>query len=200
MKLLVFLAMLTVTVMASASCGGGDSPSGPSRVTGLAVNCPEFGESSRCTAFAALGDRDSQDVTGLAQWSTSNPAIASVSSTGVVTANATGEVAIRASSYQGVSGFVTVWAIPGQGLHGTSRTLEGTVLSINGALPDVLMQILNGPNAGRTATTSSNGRFFMDRLQDGQFTIRLSKAGYRTAEYQWSIPGGRERITTLSPG
>ena len=194
MKRFVCLSVLTVTVMASASCD--DSPSGPSRV--LAVNCPEFGESSRCTAFAALGDRG-QDVTGLAQWSTSDPAIASVTSTGLVTANATGEVAIRAS-YQSLSGFVTVWAIPGQGLHGTFRTLEGTVLSINGALPDVLMQILTGPNAGRTTITSSDGRFFMDRLQDSRFTIRLSKPGYSTAEYEWSIPEGRQRTPTLTPG
>jgi hypothetical protein len=88
--------------------------------------------------------------------------------------------------------------MPGQGLFGVSRTLDGMVLSLNGPLSDVSMEILNGPNAGRRTTTSSSGRFFMDSLQDSQFTIRLSKAGYLTAEYAWSIPGGKERTTTLT--
>ena len=55
------------------------------------------------------------------------------------------------------------------------------------------MQILNGRNANRTMLTSPTGRFLMTDLQDGQFTIRLSKAGYQTAEYLWSIPGGKQR-------
>jgi hypothetical protein len=38
----------------------------------------------------------------------------------------------------------------------------------------------------------------MTDLLDGPFTIRLSKAGYQTAEYAWSIPGGKERIPTLT--
>jgi carboxypeptidase family protein len=91
-----------------------------------------------------------------------------------------------------------VWVVPGQGIHGTSRSLAGVVLSLNGALPGVVMQIVNGPNAGRTATTTSEGRFLMTDLRDGQFTIRLSKPGYVTAEYVWTIPGGSERITTLT--
>ena len=199
MKISTFVSMLTVAAMTAAGCAKDDSnspngPSSPSGATQLFVQCPEFGESSRCTAFAAP---PSQDVTGLAQWSTSNPAIATISSTGVVTATTTGEVSIRAS-YQGASGFVIVWAIPGQGLSGTSRTLSGMVLGLTGALPDVLMEILNGPNAGRSMTTSSGGRFYMDNLRDGQFTIRLSKPGYVTAEYVWSIPGGKERTPTLS--
>jgi hypothetical protein len=60
------------------------------------------------------------------------------------------------------------------------------------------MEILNGPNAGRRTTTSSSGSFYMDNLQDGQFTIRLSKTGYMTAEYVWWIPGGQEQYPTLS--
>ena len=200
-KVSVFLAMLTVTAMTSASCAEDPptsaSPTSPSRVPHVLIRCPEFGESSRCTAFAAFDDGVGQDVTGLADWSTDDPSIATVSSTGLVTAHQTGEVAIRAS-YQGGSGFASVWVVPGQGLHGTSRTLQGTVLGLAGPLSDVLMEILNGPNAGRRTTTSSNGHFFMDSLQDGQFTIRLSKPGYITAEYVWRIPGGSERTPTLT--
>jgi hypothetical protein len=162
----------------------------------IQVRCPEFGESSRCTAFA-FTDVGGHDITGLATWSSGDPAIASITSTGLVTAHSTGEVAIRAS-YQGGSGFLAVWAVPGQGLHGTWRALEGQVLSMNGPLADVVMEILNGPNVGRKTITSSSGRFSVTGLLDGPFTIRLSKAGYVTAEYRWSIPGGKERIPTLT--
>jgi hypothetical protein len=159
--------------------------------------CPEFGESSRCIAFATVGGRDGQDVSGLAMWSTSDTTIATINSTGLVTALRAGEVAIRVG-YQDAAAFQVVWVVPGQGIHGTSRTLAGRVLSMVGPLPGVLMEILNGPNAGRAMTTSADGRFYMADLRDGPFTIRLSKPGYRTAEYQWSIPGGAERIPTLT--
>ena len=196
----MFLAVLTVA-MTSASCAEDPSTS-PSlidsyRGPNVLVRCPEFGESSRCTAFATFDVDVGQDVTGLAAWSTGDRSIATVSSTGLVTAFRPGEVAIRAS-YQGGSGFASVWAVPEQGLHGTSRTLQGMVLGLAGALSDVTMEILNGPNAGRRATTSSNGRFLIDGLRDGQFTIRLSKPGYITAEYVWRIPGGIERTPTLT--
>jgi hypothetical protein len=46
--------------------------------------------------------------------------------------------------------------------------------------------------------TSTQGRFVIDGLRDGQFTIRLSKPGYEIAEYVWSIPGGKERVPTLT--
>lgn len=204
MKVTTNLSMLIVTAVALTSCDGRgerDTPGSPSEVTvpsrgTVMVMCPEFGESFRCRAFAEFDDGGG-DVTGLAEWSTGDPTIASVSSTGLVTAHATGEVAIRAS-YRGASGFAAVWVIPGGGVHGTSRILQGNVYSLNGPLADVLMEILNGPNAGRRTTTGVNGFFYIDGLRDGQFTIRLSKPGYMTAEYVWSIPGGEERHPTLS--
>jgi hypothetical protein len=185
--------MLTVTAITAVCCAGTDTPTGPSR--DVEVRCPQFGESSRCVAYCSVGD--GQDVTGLATWSTGDPAIATVSSTGLVTARTNREVAVRAS-YRGASGFATVWAVPGQGLHGVSRILAGMVLSLEGPLSGVTMEILTGPNAGRKMTTSSNGRFYMDGLHDGQFTIRLSRAGYMAAEYLWWIPGGLERTPTLT--
>jgi hypothetical protein len=209
-KLSVLVALLTVMSMAAPGCGGDSSsddfsPTSPSpnpppsggSVPNVLVRCPEFGESSRCTAFAAFDNASGQEVTGLATWSTGDSSIATVTSGGLVTAQRMGEVSIRAS-YLGGSGFAVVWAVPGDGLHGTSRTLQGTILGLAGPLSDVVMEILNGPNAGRRTTTFPNGVFLMDGLRDGQFTIRLSKPGYITAEYVWRIPGGRDRIATLT--
>jgi len=131
MKRLVFPVLLTVAGLLTASCAE-DGSTGPSPFP-VQLMCPEFGESARCVAWATVGGRDGQDVSGLATWSTSDPTIATINTTGLVTALRSGEVAIRVSY-----------------------------------------------------------------LRDGPFTIRLSKPGYRTAEYQWSIPGGAERIPTLT--
>ena len=200
MKTRSSLFLLTVTALAVAGCRSTPSsptaPSASSTGPRLEVMCPQLGEGLRCSAYILSND-SSQDVTGLAQWSTSSPAIATVTSTGFVTVVSAGEVSIRAS-YQGVSGFAIVYVAPGQGISGTFRDLQGTVLSMEGPLADVLMEILNGPNAGRRTTTGSTGWFSMTGLQDGQFTIRLSKPGYVTAEYIWSIPGARERTPTLT--
>src|SRR5262245_37190013 len=98
-----------------------------------------------------------------------------------------------------MTGVSIVWGVNCFEDHGTYRTLAGGVLRTTGWVTGVLMQILDGPNAGRTTTTSTNGRFYMDGLQDGRFTIRLSKPGYVTAEYIWWIPGGSERNPTLTP-
>jgi hypothetical protein len=199
MKTRVCLSLLTAVALTVTGCRSTPtSPSSPSGASTLRVEvmCPEFGESFRCSAYV-MTSNSSQDVTGLAQWSTSSPAIATVSTTGLVTVVGAGEVSIRAT-YQGTSGYAIVSVAPGQGISGTFRDLQGTVLSMEGPLPDVLMEILNGANAGRKTTTSSTGWFSMTGLQDGQFTIRLSKPGYVTAEYVWSIPGGRERTPTLT--
>lgn len=121
MRRSVFPFLLLVAGLLTAGCGGG-SPSSPSdidarpRGTIVDVMCPEFGERSRCTAFATTGGIDVQDVTGLATWSTSDSTIATVKSTGVVTVRRAGEVSIRAA-YQGGTGFRQVWAVPGEGLH-----------------------------------------------------------------------------------
>jgi hypothetical protein len=195
-----------VAAIAASSCGN-NNPSTPSdvnlvderRVTEVDVRCPEYGESSQCTAFAIFSDVTGQEVTLLATWSTGDGTIATVNSTGVVTAYRAGEVAVRAA-YRGVAGAAAVWAQPGQGLRGTSRSIDGTVISSEGGgIQGVLIQILDGPNANRTTTSFANGVFLMDGLNDGKSTVRFSKPGYVTAEVEWWIPGGKDRFMVLRP-
>src|SRR5499427_2224207 len=55
------------------------------------------------TATARFADGSARDVTTAATWTSANPAVATVSATGLVTALGAGQVEFRAS-YQGVVG------------------------------------------------------------------------------------------------
>jgi hypothetical protein len=196
MRSSLFVLMLVAASISTAACNKANGPS-PTTVRQVDVQCPQHGESTRCSAFA-LFDDGGQDVTGLATWSTSNTALATVSSTGIVTPHGTGEVGIRAG-YRGVDGWTAAWVQPGVGLRGTYRTLVGIVINAdgNGPVEDVAVRIVDGPDANRTTATYANGVFLIEGLHDGSFTIRLSKRDYVAAEYVWWIPGAKERYVTL---
>jgi hypothetical protein len=48
-----------------------------------------------------------------------------------------------------------------------------------------------GANAGRTTQTGTDGAYQIYDLQPGSFTVRFSKAGYRSADYDFTLPGDR---------
>jgi hypothetical protein len=63
----------------------------------------------------------------------------------------------------------------------TSYTLSGTVSEaspITGVVSDVRIDVLDGPNAGRSAMTDNNGRYSMSGLASGLFQLRATKSGY----------------------
>jgi Carboxypeptidase regulatory-like domain len=67
----------------------------------------------------------------------------------------------------------------------TSYTLSGTVSEtspITGVVSDVRIDVLDGPNAGRSAMSDSGGRYTMSGLSSGMFQLRASKSGYVRAE------------------
>jgi hypothetical protein len=78
-------------------------------VTSLTVTgtAPAVGATAQFNATATLSDRATPSITGLAAWSTSNAAVATVSSSGVVTGVSVGSVDITAT-YQGVAGVAHV--------------------------------------------------------------------------------------------
>ena len=89
-------ACLAALVAATVSGCGRENPTGPAvPPPQIFVVCPEFGESSRCFAHALFDNGDSRDITGLADWSTGDAAIANVSSTGSVTVHTTGAYGSR---------------------------------------------------------------------------------------------------------
>jgi hypothetical protein len=110
------LAVLAAAVLGASACGG-SSPSSPSpapqpaaslqyvSVTGSFLIGSIGGTAQlRANANTTAGP---QDVTSQATWSSSNDAIATVSSGGLVSARGTGLVAITAS-YQGLAGYAGI--------------------------------------------------------------------------------------------
>jgi hypothetical protein len=53
-----------------------------------------------------------------------------------------------------------------------------------GPVGQVQVEILDGPNAGKVATSGTDGQYrFDDLIASPPFTIRVSKAGYTTRTY-----------------
>jgi hypothetical protein len=157
----------------------------------LQVGCELAVNGYRCRASVLVDDPPvpSQDVTGLATWSTSDPTIATITSVGFLTVSRIGEVSVRAT-YQDLEGFEIFRAEPG-GMSYYHRALSGWVRDArdNTTIAGVSVQVLDGPNTGRTVTTGSDGAYQMYELQPGTFRVRFSRAGYVTTERPVALPG-----------
>lgn len=105
----VFVGFVVAATLAAA-CSKSSSTPTPT-VTGVVVSgngaFTAKNETSQLTATANLSDNTSQNVTNSATWSSSNQLIASVSSTGLVTAVSFGQATITAA-YQGTQGALAV--------------------------------------------------------------------------------------------
>lgn len=115
--------------------GGGPPP--PPTVNSLAVTGTSpltVGQSAQYSAVASLSDGTTSNVNGQSQWSSSNPGVATVSSTGNVTAVAAGQTTISAT-YQGKSGAVPLTVNAAQpDLIGLELRIGANVLTGNGPL------------------------------------------------------------------
>jgi len=100
------IGWIAVTVaVAGLTIACSNSSTSPSTVSSITVSgaAPAVGAAVQFTATAALSDGTTQDVTSLATWQSSDTTEATVSSTGVVTAIAAGNVNVTAT-YQSVTG------------------------------------------------------------------------------------------------
>ncbi len=105
---------LTVCVAAAAglaACGTSTPTSPSATVTGVIVlgtqQLPSVGLRTPLSAFASYSDNTTQTITTLATWQSTNPAVVSVSQTGVAIAQGPG-CAIITATYQGVTGSLQV--------------------------------------------------------------------------------------------
>jgi hypothetical protein len=134
----------------------------------------------------------SVDVTSLAQWSVSNPAIATVSTSGFVTVFGHGELDIIASDADYSPQTWSVLVDPQQApeviyfLSGIVSENGGT----NAPIPGAVVEILDGYNAGKTATSNQVGAYDISRvLTKVSFTIRASQAGYLASTTTYEVDG-----------
>ena len=150
-------AILTIT-LAAASCSTTDAPAGPASIvnvsapratnvsiTGLS-NFFQRGQTAQLTAVVALSNGFTENRTGGAQWQSANAGVASVNSSGVVSAGDEGEATIRATS-DGVTGEYVVrvrygsrTADPAPGQQLPLPNIQGALQQFAGERPDLLAQ------------------------------------------------------------
>ena len=172
-----------------SACGSTTSPTASSSqpsVLAVAItgtfSLTSAGQTSQLTATAALSDATVQNVTGTATWSSSSPAIATVSAAGLVTAVGSGTATISVS-YQGKTASVGVtvtlpqdnsafvflagnwagtWTDTRYNVSGTLQatfTVNGTTVNATGVIGLASLGLGNEPGTG-TGTISGQALNF----------------------------------------
>jgi uncharacterized protein YjdB len=112
-KAVSFALVVVACGLLTAACGS--SSTAPSAVNTVTVTgaAPAVGATAQYSAVANLANGTTENVTTTATWSSSNPAIATVSSTGLVTAVAAGSASISAT-FDSVTGSAQAAFLPAQ--------------------------------------------------------------------------------------
>lgn len=172
-------AIVAAVIVTSASCSSNSTaPStttSGATVTQVAVTgvAPNVGLTSQFTATATLSTSVTQNVTSQVSWQSSNTAIATVSSAGIVTGVAPGDVDITAT-YQSVAGrsritiAVRTFTLSGNITDGTS----------GGILPNINIAITAGPHTGASTKTDATGAYTLSGLEAGSITVTASAVSY----------------------
>ncbi len=186
-------------VMIACSESGTTTPTPPPVVTPtvttvtVAGTAPVIGANAPFTATAALSNGTTQSVTTVATWQSSVAAVATVSSSGLVTGVAAGDTEIRAT-YQGILGFLRITLTPLP-----TFTLSGIVQGSNlSPVSAATVRVVDGPDAGRSTTTDNNGRWILIGLRVGTFRIEISRTGFVTITRTVSLAGDQILDSSLS--
>ena len=194
---------VALPVLLLAGCGGNSSsssstPSTPvaptATVSSIAVsgNSPALGDTSQFTATATLSTGSTQDVTAQATWQSSDAAVATVSSAGIVRSMAAGEADITAT-YSGVRGSQHVRVAAAV----VTRTLTGIITDDSTGRPIVEQaeaQIMDGENAGKAGRVDANGRYAIPDLAPGTFMVRARATGYESRDHQVAMDATDMRV------
>ena len=146
------------------------------------------GTSQQFTATATYTDSSTQDVTGTVSWSSSNPGIASIASTGLAAGRTSGTTTI-AAQMNGISGQTTLTVTGGPALVSvsvsptSSHIAAGTTVQLNatGTYSDGSTQNLNGSTvwtSAATGTATVNASGLVTGAAAGQATIQAQTAGF----------------------
>lgn len=202
---LLFLLALTWTM----SCGSEKStplpaaPTPPSTppptVTRVAIGgnltLTRVGETSQLTGTATLSDNTTKDVTSEGRWERGDARVVTISPSGLVTVVGFGATWISFTYQQRSSGTTVTATLPGTFVIG-GRVREPGV----GGLPNV--DIVD-TMSGRSATSDSEGLFFLAELPRPQAHFRAAKEGYEPAEVsatQTNVDLPIQRVVRLTAG
>ena len=138
---------------------------------------------------AAVRDQNGQMMAGfVVTWSSSDGSVVMVDASGLVTAVGNGSVTIRAE-VGSASGTATVtvaarmWTLSGTVSHGWSVPLaSGLDTAMAGDVSGAVVEVIDGADAGRRTVTDDRGRYELEALEEGQFTIRATAAGFAPAD------------------
>ena len=176
-------ACVVIAMALMAACSGsGNSPTSvaaPSASDVSSVTVTQMSATSRSCQLAAMArfsDGTTRDVTTAAQWDSSSPSMATVTSTGAVTVVGAGEVELRAT-YHGVSGTFRLVTRPEVVL-----TLWGVVREVQPnqhPLAGARVEIVDGENAGRVTVSDQNGGYVFTGLSLGRASLVVTLAGYQ---------------------
>ena len=194
---------VALPVLLLAGCGGNSSsssstPSTPvaptATVSSIAVsgNSPALGDTSQFTATATLSTGSTQDVTAQATWQSSDAAVATVSSAGIVRSMAAGEADITAT-YSGVRGSQHVRVAAAV----VTRTLTGIITDDSTGRPIVEQaeaQIMDGENAGKAGRVDANGHYSIADIAAGTFMLRARATGYESRDHQVTMDAPDVRV------
>jgi hypothetical protein len=149
-------------------------------VTLVVTNQPANGNTIQMVATARMSDGSSQTVTSSASWETTNPAIATISTSGLLTVLANGSVDVRAM-YQGVLGSLTVpvTRAPDPNARYTLSGIAREVSPESRILGDVRITITEGPDTGTAVTSDAGGQFRFASVAGSRLSLEASRAGYQ---------------------
>jgi len=150
----------------------------PSSAVSLAVTggALTVGMTTQFTATATLSNGSTQNVTSTAAWSSSNPAVATVTSGGAVTGVSVGDAVITAT-YSGISGNAPVSLT-----RSTPIVVSGVVTDgfSGGILPNILVHAVDSANVTKEVRTDASGSYAVGELAAGTLTVSFSGSSYIT--------------------
>jgi hypothetical protein len=167
--------------LSAAGCSSDRSAAPPTAPSATVVRLivagtpPAIGTSSQFTAIAVLPDGSNQNVTTQSVWRSSNPAVATVSSGGIVAAISGGSVEISAI-YANTTGLLTFTA----GAPAT-YTLRGTVTDGQPGgtgIASATVTVRDTSGGTKSGTTDSSGQYSIAGLAAGPADVTATAPGY----------------------
>lgn len=75
------------------------------------------------------------------------------------------------------------WTLSGTVSHGWADPESGpSVVNPGGRVGGAVIEVVDGPDAGRQATTDDHGRYLLESLEEAQFTIRAAAEGFASVD------------------